>query len=55
MTYKKLTYRIAPGGRLVPGDGAKPSNVAGFYNNVSNLLVEAIDRYGRRFRPGGRG
>jgi hypothetical protein len=34
---------------------AKPSNVAGFYNNVASLLVEAIDRYGGRFRPGGRG
>jgi ceramide glucosyltransferase len=53
VTWRNLTYRIAPGGRLVPS--AKPSNVAGFYNHVSNLLVEAIDRYGGRFRPGGRG
>jgi ceramide glucosyltransferase len=55
VTWRNLTYRIAPGGRLVPGDGAKPSNIAGFYSNVSSLLVEAIGRYGGRFRPGRRG
>jgi ceramide glucosyltransferase len=56
VTWKNRRYRIAPGGKLAPGDGTKPSHViAGLYNRLSSLLVEALYRYGGRFRSGRRG